>query len=583
MAMKTPYAHQVPPLNASRLARLITRFCLILLLAGPSSAMAQQASEGPSPGERIYREGLLPSGEPLTAIVAGDIPVDGRMFSCVNCHRRSGLGSVEGSLITWPTTGKELFGPRRRTGAWHAAAERKGPGAVERWSLPPQYQAADARPAYTEESLARLLREGIDSAGRVVSRAMPRFDIADDDLRILIDYLKGLSSAIDEGVNDQSIRFATVITDGVPENDRRAMLEVLQAHIDARNTQTRPYLRRATSGPFYKTEKFTAYRKFELDVWELEGDAGTWRQQLEKHYSEAPVFAMLGGIADGSWQPIHDFCESRELPCLLPITEQPVVSDTDWYTLYFSRGLHEEGETAARFLNGRHEGERKRRVVQFYRPGSAGAQAAAAFSQHWSGDIVDESLPPKSGDAVDTGWLEKVSGENDSILLLWLDESDLAPALERLETSNTEDGPPLMISATLAGDAGLAGIPRALRERLFITYPRSLAADSQTERMVLRRWLKARGIEETNLDIQARMYFLGWVLPGAISYMRSEVYRDYFLEGFEMMRDQDYAIAVYPRLSFGPGQRYASKGCYIVQLDDGEEPRLVKRSNWIIH
>jgi hypothetical protein len=51
-----------------------------------------------------------------------------------------------------------------------------------------------------------------------------------------------------------------------------------------------------------------------------------------------------------------------------------------------------------------------------------------------------------------------------------------------------------------------------------------------------------------------------------------------------MMRDEYYSIgAVYPRLSFGPGQRYASKGCYVVQVGEGDQPALEKRSDWVIH
>ena len=101
--------------------------------------------------------------------------------------------------------------------------------------------------------------------------------------------------------------------------------------------------------------------------------------------------------------------------------------------------------------------------------------------------------------------------------------------------------------------------------------------------MVLKRWLKIRKIPLTNLDIQAKMYFLGWMLPGAIKNMRSEFYRDYFLESFDMMTDQTYAVAVYPRLSFGPAQRYAAKGCYIAQLGGGDEAKLKMVGDWVIN
>lgn len=100
---------------------------------------------------------------------------------------------------------------------------------------------------------------------------------------------------------------------------------------------------------------------------------------------------------------------------------------------------------------------------------------------------------------------------------------------------------------------------------------------------VVKSWLKVKAIPITNLEIQSGMYFAGWLLSNALMMMESDYYRDFFLDGIDMMNDEVYAIALYPRLSFGQGQRYASKGCYVVQLGEGREPMLIPRSEWVIH
>jgi hypothetical protein len=116
-----------------------------------------------------------------------------------------------------------------------------------------------------------------------------------------------------------------------------------------------------------------------------------------------------------------------------------------------------------------------------------------------------------------------------------------------------------------------------------VTHQYSLPGSNEKRMLVVKRWLEVRNIPITDLRMQAKIYFIGWMLPGAVKHMRSEFFREYFLEKFDLMNDQDYAIAVYPRLTFGPGQRYASKGCYIVQLTRGPDPELVKITDWVVH
>jgi hypothetical protein len=524
-------------------------------------------------GERMYREGLLPSGEPMRAFVQQDIEVDGTMFSCQSCHLRSGMGSTEGTVITYPTCGSWLYKPLQ--GAEMSARSQS--------RLPAHLDPPPFRPAYTDESLARVIRRGKDPNDRVVDYVMPRYLVGGTDLDILVYYLKNLSATSSPGVDDTTIRFATVIGPGVDEVDRLAMLGPLEAHVRDHNSQARPEERRARSGPFYKEEKFAPYRRYALSVWELEGEPETWGDQLQAYYEKEPVFALLGGIVEGKWAPMHGFCERNRIPSLLPVTDYPVISESDWYTLYFSKGYFKEGETAARFLRREKAIANDAPVVQVYRD----RPAARTIAEGFSGARASMGKEPATDIVVDEEqaigrgfWESLVSTHGNAVLLLWLDTADLKTISEL--GSVDEKPPAVFVSSTLMGEA-LYSLPENIRDLTWITYPRSFAEDEVRSRLATESWLKAKKLEITNFDIQAKMYFLGWTLAPMVKMMRDDFYRDYFFDILDMMRDQYYAIAVFPRLSFGPGQRYASKGCYITQLTSGDNPKLEKRSNWVVH
>ncbi|NOR26835.1 MAG: hypothetical protein GQ542_21070, partial [Desulforhopalus sp.] len=214
--------------------KFILVFLVFFCLPLPSLQSAEQIegyshNEALRLGEQMYREGILPSGKPMKALVMGDIPFDGRMFTCDDCHQRSGLGSEEGTIISWPTNGKELYLPRRRTGAYRlptSEADKNNP----RRQLPKYYQMEDVRPAYTDKTLARVLRIGKDPAGRRLDPIMPKFRLSNSNMAIMIYYLKHLSVELSPGVDETTLQLATVISDQVSEEKKTAMLSVLQAH-----------------------------------------------------------------------------------------------------------------------------------------------------------------------------------------------------------------------------------------------------------------------------------------------------------------------------------------------------------------
>ena len=538
----------------------------------PATIAGFTAEEALRLGERMYREGLLLSGEPMRGMVQMDIPVDGTMFSCASCHLRSGVGAIEGTVITLPTNAAWLFQPLQGARMTSTSRER----------LPAHLRTEEFRPAYNDQTLARALRGGMDPSGRKLHSVMPRYLLDDRNMEVFLFYLQNLSAQPSPGVTDTTLRFATVITDEVKREDREAMWLTLEAHIQSTNAQSRHQERRARQGPFYKEEKLTAYRRLELSLWELTGSPESWRAQLEKHYREKPVFALLGGISTRDWRPIHEFCEENGLPCIFPITDLPVVSETDWYSLYFSKGWYQEGETVAKYLRGMTDLSQDAPVVQVSRDDPIGRALSRGLQQTRGklGQAAVESTVLEANEVVTPRlWRQVTEGREDAVLVAWLGP-ELLTVLDDLAAS--EDRPRMVfVSANLLAGSWQS-LPDAARSFTYLTFPYSLPGEKPKTELAVQQWLRSRKIPMTNEVLQQKIYFIGWMLAGAIKHMRHDFYRDYFLDVMDMMRDQYYSVAPYWRLSFGPGQRYASKGCYIVQLTEGPQPELVKRSGWVV-
>ena len=205
----------------------------------------------PELGKRIYRDGVLSDGSLLTAYVAGDVPIRGKFAACAKCHRRSGYGSDEPGKIVPAITGTRLF------------AERTANRAEELRSLFQEPQTNDEstavriprnRPAYTEATLLTALREGHDPTGHEFGALKPRCKISDTDSRHLIAYLKTLSTEHSPGVDADTIHFATIITDDVPDDARLAFLRTIKAFVETRNREVDRYRNRPGLSTNYKSD-----------------------------------------------------------------------------------------------------------------------------------------------------------------------------------------------------------------------------------------------------------------------------------------------------------------------------------------
>lgn len=523
-------------------------------------------------GEKMYREGLLPSGAPMKATVKGDVPVDGSMFTCVSCHLRSGFGISEGQVRTPPIDGTRLYSPVSKfKDAFLVGQAAEGIG------------GKFFRPAYTDETLADCIEGGVDSANRQLSSVMPLYPLGKSEMAIMVYYLKKLSVGLEPGVTETTLRFATVITEEVPKEAREAMLVPLQNFI--KNWRIPDRMRRIMRAELQRQEGGVGreLRTLTLSVWELKGPPETWRDQLEQYYRKGPVFALLGGISTKEWSPVHRFCEELNIPAIFPLTDLPVISGSDWYTAYLSKGLNQEGEAAARYLHSNDDLAKGQAIVQVYRDAQTGAALAKAFSETWEGlgHKAPKAVVVKGDEAVPEDlWTRVDKMHKQAVVLLWLNDRDF-PNLTLL--AKGQPRPALVMASYGMLGQKFNSLPESERGTLYLTYPYALPEESKGCRLQIGNSVKGQSVPLNQREQALKMNALIQVLPGALSRLRTFVYRDYLLELIEATSDFESGLIPYSRLSFGQGQRYASKGCYVVQLGAGEKPKLIKRSEWVIH
>lgn len=536
----------------------------------PTQVAGVGAAEALRLGEKIYREGILPSGEPLQGMVQGDIPVEGTMFTCVSCHLRSGFGTREGQIRTPPIDGLRLYSP---------VSAFNGVPVVGPAGYVPADQ--DFRPAYTDETLAVAMETGVDAGGRQMNSTMPMYALSKRDMEILVYYLKNLSVGVEPGVSETSLRFATVVTDEVPAADRESMLNSVTNFVHNWRVPTTRMEKTIRSLSHRKEGMARDLRTLELSVWELKGAPETWEAQLAEYYRKEPVFAILSGISTRDWTPIHRFCEANKIPDLFPITNFPVISTEDWYTMYLSKGLTQEGETTARYLSNQKKGEEET-LIQVSRDDLAGRTLSKAFQETWVGlgNTAPETRILKEGETLSAADLNTMSDKAKSLtLIVWLPGEafpDLMPLAKKQERVT------VFASASQLGRT-LYTLPEAVRPLLSVAYPYSLPKESIGFRSLADPTLPEEKLPSVQREPALKLYGVYQVLSAPLSQLRSFVHRDYLLELLESAPDLATRPVIYPRLSFGQGQRYASKGCYIVGISGGDKPQLLKRSEWIIN
>ena len=554
-------------------------FALVLCIHAPSTCKGEENSPDAtekqtlSLGETMYRKGILPSGASIKTAISADVQTPGTTFACAGCHTRSGMGFREKWNQTPAINAATLFQPQYAYFPSLRPSERTA-------ILPMKYQTPPLREAYTDATLEVALQAGIKPDGRPLKSTMPRYRLSENDLKVLLYYLHHLSAEPSPGVTETTITFATVVTDEVSPEDREAMLKVLEQNVRNHNNLGN------NPGDMIVMINMRVmrlgYRAWKLALWDLKGLPATWADQLEEYYRKEPVFAVVGGLAHGSWEPVHRFCESRRIPCILPLTDLPVISSTDYYTLYFSKGYYQEGEAAARYLNNNAESGHSGDILQIVGPGSGAEALARGFEETWRGTAKKpvETITLKDGAPLDGRQLAELmqKGKNRDVLLWTGPES--YEALNAVAASPDKPDTILMSSSLLGGR--LWDLPPNAREFTLVTYPWRVPGEKKVipPMGVLPRIVN-KEFRKNDRRIDSRTNTALDILSSAFSAMDRNFYRDFLLDLID--QGDDLNTTDYEQLAFEPGRRYMSEGCYIMQMSKDPEPALIPKSEWVQH
>lgn len=494
-------------------------------------------------GERLYLEGLTRSGAPLRGGRAEGAVIEGQDAACAGCHRHSGLGSFEGAIRVPPIAWRLLS----RSGA-EIAADR---------TLPHVAGFRPQRPAYTPATLLRALRAGVASDGRPLSWVMPRYPGLDAaDFTALCAALQARAASAPAGSQDGQLRFALVATPQAEPTRVAAVAAVFERAFADHN---------AALGPGAgDSSAYAIPRRLHLTVWQLHGPAAAWPEQLDRLRAQEPVFALLGGLGGGDWGVIDRWSEARRLPELLASADAPETHE-GFYAVHFQRGVALEAALIAADLRTRQPAGG--RVLQWFRREDSGALGAAALRAELGPAWQVEDRPL---DAVPAA--APAAGTNGVAAVLWLRPQEFGLP------GPLTDAPAIYLSGLMAGEQ--PALPNAWLGHLRMTYPYELP---QRRRVAMNRplgWLRAQGLPVVDLRLQSEAWLASQVLDAALADMVDAYYPDYLVERVESLLGHRLENALYPRLSLAPGQRFASKGGYLVRV--AADGSLSAEGGWTI-
>ena len=526
----------------------------ILLLHGivfPISVSAQESvlSEAQERGKYVYETGKSRKRRIITAnLQAGAPPVPAEILPCMNCHGADGRGAEEYTEVA----------PLNIN--WFAMVQSGQ-----------HTHAKRSHAAFDEASVARSIVDGVDPDGNPLDAAMPRYNISDDDMADLIEYLKIMDSQADPGMTNDSIRLGTVLPmEGQHAGLGNTMRDVIEAYFSTVN---------AAGG--------VHGRELELVVgpWGSTDDPVIWaaRDLVDRD----PVFALVSGYVPGYDAEFEALADEKKIPLVGPYTALPPRKDDahdddhhhddgGHYSFYSVAGLQHQAEILVEAAAADHGAGSTRLAIVHPQVASINELARAAETRANKLGFKSVEVSAYAYGQFDSRATVSALHASGVDVVVFLGSA--AELVEFGSAAANAHWLPYVMAPGLFAERGVFELPKSLSGRVLLAYA-SLPTDYSTDGAAeFEKLHEDFGIDYSYSIAQISAYTAAKIIVEALQRADRSLSREQLVLALETM--DGFHPGLVPPVSYGPDRRIGTLGGHIVRADLVND-RFDEATRWI--
>jgi ABC-type branched-subunit amino acid transport system substrate-binding protein len=520
---------------------VVISFVLFCGLSVQSTTLSNERGLSPQErrGKAIYLRGESPSGKEIKALV-GDMDLPASTVTCAGCHGLRGEGKTEGGVTAGNLTWANLV---KSYGHTHPSGRKHGP--------------------FDEKLFTRSLVQGLDPAGNEMAVAMPRFEMAPEDVADLIAYLKRIEADHDPGLTETSVKVATILPQqGALAEIGAAMKDVLTAYFANVNDK----------GGIYN-------RRIELETIETGTDAAATAANARKRVERGEVFAMVSGLSAGADKELASLTQEAEIPFMGPLTLLPQTGfESNRNVFYLLPGTSEQARALVNFATRRKPELKKSRLAIVHSENELSVAAAAAIDDQarktgWN-SVTKKAYSSRLFDAAQIA--RDLKGEGAEAVFFFGAGSEDTAFIKAAAADNWT--PDVFLLGALAGRDLVATIPLSFKDRVFLSFPTVPTDVTPAGLAELRALQQKYKFAARHTASQLMAFAAAKIFTEALKRAGRDLSREKLITALEGLYEYDTGVT--PSITFGPNRRVGAMGSYVVSIDPAKR-EFVAASGWV--